>query len=81
MKNKSFISKATEEIDALGTAFAAMEVDYKELCDFFGEDVKTDPSEVLGTFVKFTESFAVCTILILLQLLYQKISNIAIERR
>jgi len=53
----SFTTKATEEIDVLGTAFTGMEADYKELVDFYGEDVKTDPSEVLGTFLKFMESF------------------------
>jgi hypothetical protein len=52
-----FITKATEEIDVLGTAFNKMDLDYKELCDFYGEDTKTDPSEVLGIFLKFSESF------------------------
>jgi len=52
-----FIPKTNEEIDTLGATFAQMESDYKQLCDFFGEESKTDPSEVLGTFVKFTEAF------------------------
>jgi hypothetical protein len=28
-----------------------METDYRQLYDFFGEDLKTDPLEVLGTFI------------------------------
>jgi len=52
-----FIPKATEDIDQLGSTFTQMEAEYKQLCDFFGEDTKTDPSELLGIFVKFIEAF------------------------
>ena len=43
----------------MGTAFTQMEADYKELCEFYGEETKTDPSELLGIFLKFSDSFEV----------------------
>lgn len=61
---KEFVVKSKEKFEELRIKYTSMEVAYKDVLSYFGEDQNnTKPDEFFGIFKTFITSFEVCVFL------------------
>ena len=58
---KDFVERSKSKFEELQVKYTSMEVAYKDVVSYFGEDPKTTkPDEFFGNFKTFISSFQVC---------------------
>jgi len=57
---KDFVIKAQQKFEELQVKYTSMQVAYKDVVAYFGEDINTKPDEFFGVFKMFITTFEVC---------------------